>query len=93
MGSVGWYILGYFVLGAICWVLGAVGLVIAAAIKDIRWDIKNDKSMERADTIDALTETAKFATSQLEDQCQMTVDPQSTYALQMLKTLALWPYT
>lgn len=94
MGSIGWYILGYFVLGIVCLILGAVGIVIAAAISDIRWDLKNDPTMERADTIDSICDTAKHATEQLEDQCQMTRgDPQSVYMLQMLKVLALWPYT
>lgn len=92
MGSIGWYILGYFVLGIVCWILGAFGLVIVAAINDIRWDLKNDPTMKRADTIDSVIDTAKHATEQLEDQCQITGgDPQSAYMLQMLKVLSLWP--
>lgn len=93
MGSIGWYILGYLILGIVCWILGGFGLAIAAAISDIRWDLKNDPTMKRADTIDSVIDTAKHATEQFEDQCQITGgDPQSAYMLHMLKVLALWPY-
>ena len=93
MGSIGWYILGYFVLGVICEVVGSVALVVAAAISDIRWDMKNDKTMERADTTEALCDTASWANEMLQYRCQMTENPQGSYMLEFMKTIAIWPYS
>lgn len=93
MGSIGWYILGYFALGLVSWVLGAIVLVIAAATNDIRWDLKNDPSMERVDTIDSLCDTVLHAAEHFDDQCQITEKPQNTYATLVLKAWIFWPYT
>lgn len=93
MGSIGWYILGYFALGMVSWVLGAIALVIAAAINDIRWDLKNDPSMERVDTTESLRDTALNMAEHFDDQCQITEKPQNTRMTLVLKGLIFWPYT
>ena len=91
MGSIGWLILGYFVLGAVVTLVANVGMVIVAAIKDIRYDMKNAPDMKRADTLDAVIDVSKEFRDKYNDTVNLSDDPQREFAKATLKFLAMWP--
>lgn len=91
MGSIGWYILGYFGLGVVVWLMGAVVIAIIAAVQDFKWDREHDPDMNRTDTLDALSDVADEYSKVFKYQCDCTDNSRKAFGLATLKTLATWP--
>ncbi len=92
MSSFGWYILGYFGMGALVWIIGAVVIAIAAAVSDYKWDCEHDPSMSRTDTLDTLISIGDNASEMLEDICNAEDNPREAKMRCVFKVLLLWPW-
>ena len=93
MRSLGWYILGYFGLGALVWIVGAIVIAIAAAVSDYKWDSENDPSMKRTDTLDALNSVSDDAIGDFEDYCNLADNARAAKVWSYLSVWAKWPWT
>ena len=92
MSSFGWYILGYFGMGVLAWITGAIIIAVAAAVSDYKWDRANDPSMNRTDTLDALISVGDDASETFDDICNMEDNPRAAKARYVLLVLLKWPW-